>query len=296
MDVKVVNKMLFEKALAKINLTLDVLYKRDDGFHEVEMIMTTIDLFDHIQLTELDEDVIHIKSEKKFVPDDKRNLAYQAAEKLKSKYNINKGVLITIDKQIPVAAGLAGGSSDAAAVLRGLNRLWNLNLTFEELAAIGNEIGSDIAFCIYGGTAIAKGRGEKIEKLPSPPPCWVILAKPSIGVSTKAVYGNLVLEDLKHPNTEAMRKAMVHGDYEGMCNHLGNVLENVTLNLYPQVNQIKDLMFKVGADNVLMSGSGPTVFGLTKQKSRADRIYNSLRGFCDEVYVVRMLGKPLLVE
>ncbi|WP_102029472.1 4-(cytidine 5'-diphospho)-2-C-methyl-D-erythritol kinase [Salirhabdus sp. Marseille-P4669] len=288
--------MLFEKALAKINLTLDVLYKRDDGFHEVEMIMTTIDLFDHIQLTELDEDVIHIKSEKKFVPDDKRNLAYQAAEKLKSKYNINKGVLITIDKQIPVAAGLAGGSSDAAAVLRGLNRLWNLNLTFEELAAIGNEIGSDIAFCIYGGTAIAKGRGEKIEKLPSPPPCWVILAKPSIGVSTKAVYGNLVLEDLKHPNTEAMRKAMVHGDYEGMCNHLGNVLENVTLNLYPQVNQIKDLMFKVGADNVLMSGSGPTVFGLTKQKSRADRIYNSLRGFCDEVYVVRMLGKPLLVE
>ncbi len=284
------------KAPAKINLSLDVLYKRDDGFHELEMIMTTIDLFDHIQLTELDEDVIHIKSEKKFVPDDKRNLAYQAAEKLKSKYNINKGVLITIDKQIPVAAGLAGGSSDAAAVLRGLNRLWNLNLTFEELAAIGNEIGSDIAFCIYGGTAIAKGRGEKIEKLPSPPPCWVILAKPSIGVSTKAVYGNLVLEDLKHPNTEAMRKAMVHGDYEGMCNHLGNVLENVTLNLYPQVNQIKDLMFKVGADNVLMSGSGPTVFGLTKQKSRADRIYNSLRGFCDEVYVVRMLGKPLLVE
>jgi 4-diphosphocytidyl-2-C-methyl-D-erythritol kinase len=288
--------MLYEKALAKINLTLDVLYKRDDGYHEVEMIMTTVDLYDHIQLEELKEDVIHIKSEKKFVPDDKRNLAYQAAEKLKEKYNIHKGVLITIDKQIPVAAGLAGGSSDAAAVLRGLNKLWKLNLSFDELAEIGKEIGSDIPFCIDGGTALAKGRGEKITPLPAPPTCWVILAKPSIGVSTKSVYGKLVLDDLQHPNTNGMIEALKANNYENMCKNLGNVLEEVTLVTHPQVNQIKNLMKRAGADSVLMSGSGPTVFGLTKKKSRADRIYNSLRGFCDEVYIVRMLGQSLIVD
>lgn len=288
--------MLYEKALAKINLTLDVLHKREDGYHEVEMVMTTVDLYDHIQLMELEEDTIEISSEQRYVPDDKRNLAYQAASLLKEKYGITKGVRISINKQIPVAAGLAGGSSDAAAVLRGLNKLWKLNLTFEQLAEIGQEIGSDIAFCIYGGTALAKGRGEQIIKLPPPPACWVILAKPAIGVSTKSVYGNLNVDELEHPNTNSMIDAIQTNDYKKMCENLGNVLETVTLQLYPTVKQIKDSMLKAGADNVLMSGSGPTVFGLTRQKSRADRIYNSLRGFCEEVYVVRILGNGLMVD
>lgn len=288
--------MLYEKALAKINLTLDVLHKREDGYHEVEMVMTTVDLYDHIQLMELEEDTIEISSEQRYVPDDKRNLAYQAASLLKEKYGITKGVRISINKQIPVAAGLAGGSSDAAAVLRGLNKLWKLNLTFEQLAEIGQEIGSDIAFCIYGGTALAKGRGEQIIKLPPPPACWVILAKPAIGVSTKSVYGNLNVDELEHPNTNSMIDAIQTNDYKKMCENLGNVLETVTLQLYPTVKQIKDSMLKAGADNVLMSGSGPTVFGLTIQKSRADRIYNSLRGFCEEVYVVRILGNGLMVD
>ena len=288
--------MLYEKALAKINLTLDVLHKREDGYHEVEMVMTTVDLYDHIQLMELEEDTIEISSEQRYVPDDKRNLAYQAASLLKEKYGITKGVRISINKQIPVAAGLAGGSSDAAAVLRGLNKLWKLNLTFEQLAEIGQEIGSDIVFCIYGGTALAKGRGEQIIKLPPPPACWVILAKPAIGVSTKSVYGNLNVDELEHPNTNSMINAIQTNDYKKMCENLGNVLETVTLQLYPTVKQIKDSMLKAGADNVLMSGSGPTVFGLTRQKSRADRIYNSLRGFCEEVYVVRILGNGLMVD
>jgi 4-diphosphocytidyl-2-C-methyl-D-erythritol kinase len=288
--------MLLEKAPAKINLTLDVLHKRDDGYHEVEMIMTTVDLYDHIQITELDKDEIHIQSEKRFVPDDKRNLAYQAAAKMKEKYNVKKGVLISIVKQIPVAAGLAGGSSDAAAVLRGLNKLWNLNLSFEELSEIGNEIGSDIAFCIYGGTALATGRGEQIKRLPAPPSCWVVLAKPNIGVSTKSVYGQLQLDSINHPDTQTMVTAINNGDYQGMCSSLGNVLERVTMDMHPKVGQIKMQMLKAGADNVLMSGSGPTVFGLTRQHSRAERIYNSLRGFCEEVYIVRMLGEQLLVD
>jgi 4-diphosphocytidyl-2-C-methyl-D-erythritol kinase len=165
---------LLVKAPAKINLSLDVLYKRPDGFHEVEMIMTTIDLADRVELTLLEQDKIHILSHNRYVPDDQRNLAFQAAQLLKDRYQVKKGVQITIEKTIPVAAGLAGGSSDAAATLRGLNKLWELGLTLDELANIGSEIGSDVSFCVYGGTALARGRGEMITDLPAPPTCWVI--------------------------------------------------------------------------------------------------------------------------
>src|SRR5690606_21517108 len=180
--------MLYVKAPAKINLTLDVLHKRPDNYHEVEMIMTTVDLADRIGLKET-EHGIHIESADRFVPNDPRNLAYQAAKLLKDTYGIKSGVIINVDKQIPVAAGLAGGSSDAAATLKGLNKLWNLNLSLDKLAELGTKIGSDVAFCVYGGTALAKGRGEIIQQLPTPPNCWVILAKPTIGVSTAEVYG-----------------------------------------------------------------------------------------------------------
>ena len=180
--------MLYEKAPAKINLTLDVLHKRPDGFHEVEMIMTTVDLADRVWLRPSNDGHINIKVSERFVPNDRKNLAYQAAELLKRKYGIREGVEIILDKKIPVAAGLAGGSSDAAATLRGLNRLWNLQLSVDELAEIGSKIGSDVSFCVHGGTALAKGRGEKIQHLPAPPNCWVILAKPSISVSTADIY------------------------------------------------------------------------------------------------------------
>ncbi|AGX02097.1 MULTISPECIES: 4-(cytidine 5'-diphospho)-2-C-methyl-D-erythritol kinase [Bacillaceae] len=281
---------LLVKAPAKINLSLDVLYKRPDGYHEVEMIMTTIDLADRLELTELKKDEIRIISHNRFVPDDQRNLAYQAASLLKERFKVKQGVAITIEKTIPVAAGLAGGSSDAAAALRGLNKLWGLGLSLDELAEIGAEIGSDVSFCVYGGTALATGRGEMIKHLPAPPTCWVILAKPFIGVSTADVYRRLDLKGIHHPNTAGMVEAIKDGDYSSVCENVGNVLEDVTLNLYPEVAQIKDQMKRFGADAVLMSGSGPTVFGLVHHDSRMHRIYNGLKGFCDQVFAVRMLG------
>ena len=282
---------LLMKAPAKINLSLDVLGKRADGYHEVEMVMTTIDLADRIELAEMNEDRIDIISHNRFVPDDQRNLAYQAAKLLKERFEIKKGVAISIDKTIPVAAGLAGGSSDAAATLKGLNILWKLQLSMDELAEIGSEIGSDVAFCVYGGTGLARGRGEKITKLPAPPNCWVILAKPSIGVSTADVYRNLNVEKINHPNTEAMVKAIQNQRYEDICLHMGNALEDVTLEMHPEVLHIKEQMERFGADAVLMSGSGPTVFGLVQHDSRLQRIYNGLRGFCGQVFAVRMLGE-----
>ncbi len=287
---------LLVKAPAKINLSLDVLGKRQDGYHEVKMIMTTIDLADRLELMELAEDRIEILSHNRYVPDDQRNLAYQAAKLLKEKFNVKKGVSITIEKTIPVAAGLAGGSSDAAATLRGLNKLWNLGLTIEELAELGAAIGSDVSFCVYGGTAIATGRGEKIEHIKTPPSCWVILAKPHIGVSTADVYGNLKLNRVTHPNVDKMVEVINDGDYKGICDTVGNVLEDVTFVMHPEVARIKAQMKRFGADAVLMSGSGPTVFGLVHHDSRMHRIYNGLKGFCEQVYAVRLLGERETLE
>ncbi|SEN82687.1 4-diphosphocytidyl-2-C-methyl-D-erythritol kinase [Mesobacillus persicus] len=282
---------LLIKAPAKINLSLDVLHKRPDGYHEVEMVMTTIDLADRIELSLLNRDSIKIHSQNRFVPDDQRNLAYQAALLLKERFNVKQGVSIAIEKTIPVAAGLAGGSSDAAATLRGLNKLWGLGLSLDELATLGAEIGSDVSFCVYGGTALATGRGEIIKQLPAPPTCWVVLAKPFIGVSTAEVYRRLKIDGLKHPNTSEMIHAIQDKDFTKVCNNVGNVLEEVTLGLHPEVAQIKDQMKRFGADAVLMSGSGPTVFSLVEHDSRMHRIYNGLRGFCDQVFAVRMLGE-----
>nr|WP_223596395.1 4-(cytidine 5'-diphospho)-2-C-methyl-D-erythritol kinase [Neobacillus bataviensis] len=282
---------LLVKAPAKINLALDVLHKRSDGYHEVEMIMTTIDLADRVELTLLNQDQIHIVSHNRYVPDDQRNLAYQAAQLLKNRFQVKKGVMIAIEKTIPVAAGLAGGSSDAAATLRGLNKLWDLGLSLGELAELGSEIGSDVSFCVYGGTALAKGRGEMITELPPPPTCWVILAKPFIGVSTAEVYRRLDINRMSHPDIEQMVEAINSRDYQKVCQNVGNVLEDVTLNLHPEVAQIKEQMKRFGADAVLMSGSGPTVFGIVQHDSRMHRIYNGLRGFCDQVFAVRMLGE-----
>jgi 4-diphosphocytidyl-2-C-methyl-D-erythritol kinase len=283
--------MLYVKAPAKINLTLDVLSKRPDGYHEVEMIMTTVDLADRIGLEPRSDGLIRIISADRYVPDDYRNLAYQAAKLLRDTYGIKEGVTITLEKKIPVAAGLAGGSSDAAATLKGLNYLWDLKLTADQLAEHGAKIGSDVSFCVYGGTALATGRGEVIQELPAPPNCWIILAKPSIGVSTADVYGGLKINEVVHPKTKDMIRAIHEKNYELMCEAMGNALESVTLKLHPEVSMIKEQMMKFGADAVLMSGSGPTVFGIVQHESRVNRIYNGLRGFCDEVYAVRLLGE-----
>lgn len=279
------------KAPAKINLSLDVRHKREDGFHEVEMIMTTIDLADRIYIKKRDDNRIVLSSTAGYIPTDSRNLAYQAVEFLRKKAGIDAGVDVFIEKNIPVAAGLAGGSSDAAATLKGLNRLWGLQLTMEELATIGAELGSDIPFCIYGGTAFATGRGEIVHPLPSPPASWVVLAKPRRGISTADVYGQLRVEEITHrPDHEALFEALATKNFNLLVNNLVNVLEPVTFAIAPEVRHIKEQMQRFGGQGVLMSGSGPTVYALVRGDARVKRIYNGLRGFCNEVHVVRLLG------
>lgn len=281
---------IYEKAPAKINLVLDALRKREDGFHEVEMIMTMVDLADRLSFEPLARDQIILSSQVGYIPLDEKNLAFQAARLIKERYQVKEGVYIHLDKKIPVAAGLAGGSSDAAATLRGLNRLWKLNISEQELCMLGAELGSDVPFCVTGGTALATGRGERLERISNPPQCWVVLAKPPINVSTADVYGRFRVNKLdKHPSVAQMIQALELGSFNDMCSQLGNVLEQVTLQLYPEVRQLKESMIRLGADGVLMSGSGPTVFGLVSKEAKLSRIYNGLRGYCKEVYVVRML-------
>lgn len=281
---------VYEKAPAKINLLLDVLYKRNDGYHEVEMIMTMVDLADRLEMQELPRDTIIISSQAGYIPLDEKNLAFQAAKLIKERYDVRKGVYIHLDKRIPVAAGLAGGSSDAAAALRGLNRLWKLDIPVKELQTIAAELGSDVPFCITGGMALATGRGELLQPIEGPPQCWVILAKPPIHVSTQEIYGRLNASAIeRHPSAADMLKAIKEKRFAEMCEAMGNVLEDVTINTYPEVKQIKDCMLRLGADGAMMSGSGPTVFALVQKQSKVARIYNGLRGFCKDVYAVRLL-------
>lgn len=280
---------IIEKAPAKINLGLDALYKRKDGYHELEMIMASVDLADRLSFEMIDENKIIIETNSSFLPVDRRNHVYQATELVKKTFNQPTGVKIYIEKKIPVAAGLAGGSSDCAATLRGLNRLWNLNLSSEELAELGGQIGSDVPYCIDGGTAFVSGRGEKIEQLPTMPQCWVVLVKPKMSVSTSSIFGSLSFNSIEHPDILGLRQSIEQEDYTMMTKKIGNALESVTIKRHPVIQQIKDRMIKYGADAALMSGSGPTVFALCSKRTRANRIYNGLKGFCDEVYLVRTL-------
>lgn len=280
---------IVEKAPAKINLTLNVLNKRPDGFHEMRMVMTSIDLSDHLTFNERNDQQITLTSNAAFIPLNKKNIVYQAVRLLKERYEIQKGVDINIDKQIPVAAGLGGGSSDAAATLRGLNRLWELGLTLEELALIGEQLGSDVPFCIYNKTAYATGRGEVIKLIHEIPQCWVILVKPPKGISSWTVFEELDLASLPHYNHDKMIEAINENNYEEMIRYAGNALEEISGKYRPDIKMIKGKMEKFGADVAIMSGTGPTVYGLTQQYSKAQRIVNGLKGFCREVYLVRTL-------
>ncbi|ALV22442.1 MAG: 4-(cytidine 5'-diphospho)-2-C-methyl-D-erythritol kinase [Carnobacterium sp.] len=280
---------VIEKAPAKINLSLDVLQKREDGYHELEMVMTSIDLADRVTLKTIADNQISIRSNNGFLPLDQRNHAYKAALLIKETFGIQLGVDIVIEKKIPIAAGLAGGSSDAAATLRGLNQLWDLGLTLEELAVLGAEIGSDVPYCVYGGSAFATGRGEKIEPLDEIPQCWVVLVKPKKGISTGTVFSALAYDTIEHPDTQAMLAAIKTQNYNKMTQYAGNALEKTSIIRQPAIETIKQKMLQFGADTALMSGSGPTIFALCRKYSRAQRVYNGLKGFCNEVYLVRTL-------
>ncbi|MDT3698751.1 MAG: 4-(cytidine 5'-diphospho)-2-C-methyl-D-erythritol kinase [Thermincola sp.] len=258
------------KARAKINLTLDVLHKRPDGYHEVEMIMQTIDLSDSVSLEAVPQNIF-VTTDHPLLVAGESNIAYKAARLIKEKFDVRTGVRIHITKRIPVAAGLAGGSTDAAAVLLGLNRLWGLGLTLETLAELGGQIGSDVPFCVLGGTALARGRGELLTTLPELPEMWLVLVKPAIEVSTAEVYKNFNQAKVKQrPDTTAVVRAVWDGDAARIRNSLVNVLESVTLSMYPEVSRIKEVMSAVGISSVLMSGSGPTVFGIVENRDVAE--------------------------
>ncbi|EGQ3676339.1 4-(cytidine 5'-diphospho)-2-C-methyl-D-erythritol kinase [Staphylococcus pseudintermedius] len=282
--------MIYETAPAKINLTLDTLYKRDDGYHEVEMIMTTIDLSDRLSFEKRNDSRIVLKVDETFIPSDDRNLAYRAALLMKETYQIKQGVTITLEKNIPVAAGLAGGSSDAAATMRGMNRLFELNRSLDELSELSAAIGSDVPFCVYGTTALCKGRGEILEILPKTPSAWVIVAKPQAGLSTPEIYGGLDLSQPFPVHTEQCLKAIEENDYDALCKSLSNRLEPVSMQLQSEIAKIKTNMLNNGADGALMSGSGPTVYGFAQRERQARHIFNAVSGCCNDVYLVRTLG------
>ncbi len=279
-----------ERAPAKINLTLDVLYRRDDDYHELEMIMSSVDLADYLTFTPLEEDKIEVFTNKAFLPVDRRNHVYQIIKLVKERYNIREGMLVEIEKKIPVAAGLGGGSTDAAAALRALNRIWELNMSVQEMIELGMQVGTDVPYSIVGGTAFVSGRGEIVTPINPMPSCWVVLAKPRISVSTKTVFRALEVERLDYiPKSRIVADAIEIGDYKGMVDNLSNALEAVTFERHPKLRQLSERMERYGMDGVTMSGSGPTIIGFSQNYSRAKRVYNSLRGFCEEVYITRTL-------
>ena len=280
---------IMEKAPAKINLGLDILGKRPDGLHELAMVMASIDLADRLYLEEIPEDKIIIETNKAFLPTDKKNHVYEALELVKERFGIKQGLQVKIHKEIPVAAGLGGGSTDSAAALRAVNRLWDLGLSMEELASLGAEVGSDVPYCVYAQTSLVEGFGEKVTPIAPMPQCWVVVVKPRMSVSTRAIFAQIVMEDLYHPDISALVSAIEAGDYQKMTQNLGNSMEVVTIRKHPVIQQLKDRMLKYGADAAMMSGSGPTVYALCHKYSRAKHVMNALKGFCEEVYLVRTL-------
>lgn len=278
------------KALAKINLGLDVLRRKEDGYHEVKMIMQTIQLHDQIHMKKIQEDEIRIHTNLYYLPNNENNLAYKAAKMLKDEFHLPGGVSINLKKVIPVAAGMAGGSSDAAAVLYGMNKMYGLKLSMQELMDRGVKLGADVPYCIMRGTALAEGIGEKLTKLPAMPKCHILIAKPPINVSTKFVYENLHANDLKpeeHPQVDAQLEALEEGNLEKLVAHMGNVLERVTVPEYPVINEIKELMRANGALGAMMSGSGPTVFGIFTEYAKAKAAYQAIEksGLSKQIYL-----------
>lgn len=277
--------MISLDANAKINLTLDILGTRDDGFHEVAMVMQEVSLHDTIYM-ETAEEGISLSIEGSDLPGDKSNLCWRAAALVMEEYNLSGGVSIRLEKRIPIAAGLAGGSSDAAAVLRGMNQLFELGLSEDRLCELGAQLGSDIPFCLMGGTMLATGRGEKLKRLADFPQVYVVLAKPPIGVSTAWAYKTYDNGyDGAHPDNEAMLAAIEQGNAAASAALLCNVLEGVTITEHQIIRDYKKAMLEHGAMASMMSGSGPTVFGLADTEAKAQEIAKAVREFDENAAV-----------
>lgn len=286
------------KSRAKINLSIDVLGKRQDGYHLVEMIMQTIDLYDLIEINEKDNDQITIKSTSDEIPLDCNNLVYKAANLIKKTFNIDKGVEIHIKKNIPVAAGMAGGSSNAAAVLVGLNKLWNLNLSNQQLEKIGLKLGADVPFCINGGAVLASGIGEELTPIKGlTKDVCILVCKPDLFVSTKEVYECIDSKDIdKRPNNKFLIECLKNEDTRQLAENMFNVLEGVTMDKHPVIQQIKDIMTNNRALGAMMSGSGPTVFGLYENREDAVKCKAILEKQFKQTFVVACEEKGVEVN
>lgn len=276
------------KSRAKINLSIDVLGKRDDGYHLVEMIMQTIDLYDVIRIKQLDTNDVVIKSNSSHIPLDNDNIVYKAIELLRQRFNINKGIEVFIEKNIPVAAGMAGGSSNAAAVLVGLNKLWKLNLTEQDLQELGLKLGADVPYCISGKTALAEGIGEKLSYIKGlPKNISILICKPNLFVSTKDVYQGLDLNNVgNRPNNKFLIECLEKEDIASLAKNMSNVLENATSKIHKEINEIEEIMMANSALGSMMSGSGPTVFGLFDKYDNALKCKDILLQQYSQVYVV----------
>ena len=282
-------KELNLRAYAKVNLGLDVVRRREDGYHEVSMVMQTVKLYDRLQMKKIEEDKIVLTTSLKFLPVDENNLVYKAIQMLKEEFAITRGVEVYLDKHIPVAAGMAGGSTDCAAALFGMNRLFKLGLSQQELMDRGVKLGADVPYCIMRGTALSEGIGEVLTPLPPMPHCYILVAKPPISVSTKYVYEHLDLPNLDHhPDIAGMVEGLMKGDLKMVTDRMENVLETVTETEYPEITKIKQMMLDHGAVNSLMSGSGPTVFGIFTDKATADQANDAIftSGLARQVYTV----------
>jgi 4-diphosphocytidyl-2-C-methyl-D-erythritol kinase len=275
------------EANAKINLSLDILGKREDGFHEVAMIMQSVDLHDSLALQKV-QSGIHITSEAAGLPLDRSNLIWRAAQLMQETYSLG-GIEVGLVKRIPMAAGLAGGSADAAAVLRGMNELYGLGKTLAELARLGAAIGSDVPFCVLGGTMLATGRGEVLSRLPDMPAAFVVLAKPPIAVSTAWAYQQYDASAAEaHPDNIALQRDIAAQDGRSLARKLSNVLESVTIKKYGVIAEYKEMMLAAGAAGVLMSGSGPTVFALAEDRLTAEKIMQVMRDHTDAAVFMAM--------
>lgn len=280
-------KLYTVKAYAKVNLGLDVTGKLPNGYHQVKMIMQTVGIYDELTLERASEG-ISLTTDSGELPTDGNNLICRAVRLMQEKYGIQEGVRVHLRKRIPIAAGMAGGSTDAAAAMKGMNRLFDLGVKQEELMREAVAIGADVPYCVMGGTALAEGIGEKLTPLPPLPQMFLLVAKPDINVSTKYVYEHLdAAESLRHPDIDGMAAAIRAGEISGILERMGNVLETVTIPAYPVVEVIKTRMRELGARNSLMSGSGPTVFGVFFKKEDAEKAYESIKeeGLAKQLFV-----------
>lgn len=285
-------KTLTRNAYAKVNLALDVLRRREDGYHDVCMIMQNLSLYDTLTFTveEADTLTITLACDKAFVPCDARNLIYKAIALMGETYHLTGHVHVELVKRIPVEAGMAGGSTDCAVAFHAMRELYGLDVSDQELMKLGVKLGADVPYCIMAKTALSEGIGEVLTEVAPLPDCFVVVAKPTISVSTKMVYENLHANELQHhPDVAGMVDALKQGDLSGVASRMENVLETVTTKLYPQIEEIKQTMKESGAENAIMSGSGPTVFGLYTEKATAEQAAEKIRQQygLSEVYVTQ---------